>query len=310
MSYAEFMTSQVVPYLDSRRVTCGVTTRDGKNLHCEKYAADDPRGTVFIVHGFTENAVKYSEAIYRFLTASFSVLIYEQRGHGRSWRALDDVTLTHVDRFESYTEDLEDVVSSAKDMPKPFFLFAHSMGGAVGAQYLETGSTVFSKAILTSPMIAPARGGVPLFAAKAICRAAFALGKKEKRIFNSQPYPGKESFADACSTDEEKFTYYEAIKRKNELFHNYSPTYGWLFESLVITSKLLAKGKPENIAVPVLVISAQLDTVVLTDEQKKFADRLKNGSFAVIEGAKHEIYLSTPDVADPYFERVISFFRG
>ena len=163
MSYSDFMTRTASPYIAHRRTVRELVMRDGKKLYGESYSAENARGTVFILHGFTENAAKYGEVIYRFLRENFCVFIYEQRGHGRSHRAVADKTLTHIDRFEEYVEDFETVLEQAADMPKPYFLFSHSMGGAVSALFMEKHPGVFGKAVMSSPMIAPTHGNMPLF---------------------------------------------------------------------------------------------------------------------------------------------------
>ena len=310
MSYREFMDQTITPYIAARRTVRRLTMRDGKQLYGESYSADGARGTVFVLHGFTENAVKYSEIIYRFLSDGLSVFIYEQRGHGRSYRKVADKTLTHIDRFEEYVEDFETVLDSAADMPKPYYLFSHSMGGAVSALFMEKHPGVFKKAVLSSPMIAPTHGDMPIFIPKLICRFCIATFRKHKRIFVSKPYPGKEEFATSCATSEEKFAYYEEIKRKNEDFHNYSATYGWLLQSLLVTKKILAKGAPERIDVPVLILSAELDNVVLADKQQEFASRLARCRIETVKGAKHEVFLSPDEVTTPYFNKITEFFKA
>lgn len=308
MSYSEFMNETVMPFINDRRTVRPVTARDGKELYCECFRADTPCGTVYILHGFTEHIVKYSEMIYNFLVNSLSVCIYEQRGHGRSFRQVADKTLTHIERFEQYMEDFEDMLGATEDMIRPYYLFAHSMGGAVAAMYLEKGGDVFEKAVLSSPMIAPVRGGMPLFLPKLICRAAILLGKKKKRIYVAKPYPGKEEFENSCSSYEERFAYYEKIKRETEDFHNYSPTYAWLLEALKVTKKILAKDAPKRIKIPVLIIAAGIDNAVLPEPQIQFASEAENCERCVIPEAKHEIYLSDDETVSNYCTMICNFF--
>ena len=105
-TYAADMQKTAVPYILARRRETTLTAADGKPLFVQSYTADDPRGTVFLVHGFSESAEKFRELIYDCLTRGLSVLIYDQRGHGRSFRNAP-TRVTHVDRFEQYVEDLE-----------------------------------------------------------------------------------------------------------------------------------------------------------------------------------------------------------
>ena len=86
--YTGTMSSVVLPFLRDRETQVPLTAQDGTPLYCVTYNADRPSGTVLVLHGFTENAYKYSELIYSLLRSGFSVAAYDQRGHGRSGRTL------------------------------------------------------------------------------------------------------------------------------------------------------------------------------------------------------------------------------
>ena len=56
------------------------------------------------------------------LKNGYSVLAYDQRGHGRSWRAenIPDISVTHVDHFSDYVDDLQTVCQSFRaKLPAP-----------------------------------------------------------------------------------------------------------------------------------------------------------------------------------------------
>ena len=84
--YGEVMNGTVLPRLKEKERQVTVAGYEGRPLYCVAYDADQPAGTVVIVHGFTENALKYAELIWSLLHLHFSVIAYDQRGHGRSWR--------------------------------------------------------------------------------------------------------------------------------------------------------------------------------------------------------------------------------
>ena len=124
--YAGTMNDVVLPWLAGRRTDATVAGEGGVPLFCSRFDADKPRGTVLIVHGFTENAEKYDELIHSLLRSGYSVVAYDQRGHGRSWRdpAISDISLTHVNRFGEYVADLKAVCDGVlAAMPKPWLLF-------------------------------------------------------------------------------------------------------------------------------------------------------------------------------------------
>ena len=85
--YAETMNGAVLPWLAERRRDVTVEGAGGKPLFCSRFDAEGPLGTVLIVHGFTENAEKYAELIHSLLRSGYSVVAYDQRGHGQIGRA-------------------------------------------------------------------------------------------------------------------------------------------------------------------------------------------------------------------------------
>lgn len=314
-NYADTMNSVVLPYLKAKeKVLAALKGCDGKPLYCVSYPADAPKGTVLVLHGFTENAYKFAEVIYSLLQNGFSVVAYDQRGHGRSWRdegVRSDPSLTHVAVFDEYVNDLKAVCDTVlKTMPKPWMIFSHSMGGAVTSLFLEQYPDVFSRAALCAPMIAPHRNNVPLFAVKGICRGAKLIGKGKQRIFLSKPYAGPEDFATSCATGKERFDWYDGVKAANKEFWNNGPTYAWTLESMKVTARILAPGAVEKIACPVRLYTADDDSSVLPEEQKQFIARVKNGTHQFVKGSRHEIYRSSDDVLFPWWHDVLAFLKA
>ena len=307
--YARVMDAEVVPFLAARRAD-QVLSR-GVPLFTSCFTPEGtPRGTVMIVHGFTENVEKYAEIIHSLLKNNWCVLAYDQRGHGRSGRksGIHDLSLTHVDRFEDYVDDMKAVVAEVLDpMPGPKVLLCHSMGGAVSAMYLENERGPFARAAFCSPMIAPNLGGAPAVLVRVMCRATIALGQGAHRAFVSKPYTGPEDFDTSCATGRERFSWYESLRASTPMFQNNGPSYSWALEAVNVTRKLLAPGMPEKIAIPVRVFGADNESSVVPSAQETFVSRLKNGALEKIPGSKHEIYRSPDSVLFPWWHRVLSY---
>jgi len=309
-SYADTMNGVVLPELARRCVGTTVSGFGGRPLACVQYAAENPRGTVLVLHGFTENAFKFSEIIHSLLRNGFSVLAYDQRGHGRSWRreGLPDMSLTHVDDFEEYVKDLEIVCGRLlAGMPGPHFVFAHSMGGAVASLFLERHADVFAGAVLCAPMIAPNTYGISAALVGLVCRGAKLLGQGARRPSVSRPYSGPEDFETSCATGRERFDWYDRVKFERPEYQNSNPSYGWTLEAIGVTKKLLAPGAPERIACPVRLYGADNDGSVLAGPQEAFIGRVRNGTRTVVKGSKHEIYRSADEVLFPWWREVLAF---
>ena len=311
-SYNRIMNDSVLPWLESKGCVSVVPGFENRSLYCVSWQAERPVGTVFIVHGFTENAFKYSELIWSLLHLGYSVVAYDQRGHGRSWRAdgIPDESVTHVDRFSDYVEDLQIVYDTYREsMPSPWFLFAHSMGGAVAALFLERGSHHIAGAVFSSPMIAPYIRSVPVSLASAIAASACAVGRGKRWPFFMKPYSGPEDFASSCATDPDRFAWYDAVKAARHEFRNSVPSYRWSYEAVHVTDQILAAGAPERISCPVILFSAETDFSVEREPQKIFISRVRNGRFVPVSSARHEIYRSVNDVLFPWWRCVITFLN-
>ena len=312
-NYPEIMNTVILPWLKSREHAETIPGFMDRPLYCVSYDAEEPAGTVFIVHGFTENAFKYAELIWSLLHLHFSVVAYDQRGHGRSWRAegIPDISVTHVDHFSDYVEDLRIVCETyASRKPAPRLLFAHSMGGAVAALFLEQHPSFFSGAVFSSPMIAPNIGGIPVQLASAMASLAGFFGRGKRNPFFMKPYAGPEDFQTSCATDPDRFAWYDAVKAENPEFRNSVPSYRWSLEAVHVTGKILAPGQPEKISCPVLLFSAGIDYSVLQDPQEQFIRRVPCGRRIIIPEAKHEIFRSVNEVLFPWWHQVIEFLSG
>ena len=69
-SYSRIMNDTVLPWLESNGTVAVIPGFENRPLYCVSYQADHPVATVLIVHGFTENALKYSELIFSLLPFS------------------------------------------------------------------------------------------------------------------------------------------------------------------------------------------------------------------------------------------------
>ena len=311
--YPKTMAEVVLPSLAERRKDCTLKGVDGRKIAVDRYDRIDAKGTVVIVHGFTEGAVKFSELVYSLQQNGYAVLIYDQRGHGRSWRdeRIQDPSLIHVERFGEYVEDLKIICDQVlSTMPKPWYLFAHSMGGAVSSLFMEEYPEVFAKAVLCAPMIAANRGGMSKGVVKALCRAMKAAGRGRTRIFISKPWAGPEVFEQSCASGKERFDWYDALRVSQPLYQTNGPTYSWTLEAMNVTDQILAPGLPERVKIPVLLFTAEDDNQVLPEEQQMLIERLPAGRRKVVPGSKHEIYRSPDQVLFPWWREILDFYAG
>lgn len=309
--YEEMMTQVVEPGLADIREEMELALPGGGALHTEVYNRYDAKGAVVILHGYTESAEKLREMAWYFVSEGYSVFAPDHRGHGRSVRAVEDTSITHVDRFADYLHDLE-VLMEQVVRPRmgslPLYLYAHSMGGALGAFALIEHPAWFARAVLTAPMIAPVTSPLPRRAAAALGSAFCLLGKGRERAFVGRPFdPARETFEQSHDTSRVRFDYYQRKRVARPELQNCSPTYSWVREAASVTEPLLARA--HTIRTPVLLCQAMQDSIVRLREQEIFISRVNNGTLKRFD-AKHELYFSHDAVMDEYVNAVVGFIRG
>ncbi|TPX65952.1 hypothetical protein SpCBS45565_g04809 [Spizellomyces sp. 'palustris'] len=129
----------------------------GINIPWRYFAA--PGGsvnTIVLVNGHTESFIKFRELIYDFNQNGFNVFTWDHRGQGFSNPRLgcQPDTISDVDQFQNYVNDMQALISVVTaTSPKNLFLWGHSMGGGIGAMYLEQFPNTFRAALLTAPML-------------------------------------------------------------------------------------------------------------------------------------------------------------
>ena len=309
--YAETMRDRVEPALAEIRREEDVPVRGGV-LHTEIYEPAGAERNLLLLHGFTESAEKFREMIWYFTQAGFRVVAPDQRGHGRSTRLHEDTSLTDVERFSDYADDAETLMDTDGLFDKDLrsVLYGHSMGGAVAGGLLLRRPAYFSRAVLSSPMVAPSSAPLPMWLGKLCASACCLFGQKEKRAFIGKPYdPEAETFETSYDTSRARFSYYAAKRMARRELQNTSPTYRWVKNAVGVTRTLLNREAASRVETPVLICQAGRETVVLCPQMDAFAALLKDARIRRFESAKHEIYLSEDAVLREYAGTVVAFLK-
>lgn len=171
---------------------------DGTRLRLARWAAQaDSRGTVLLFPGRTEYVEKYARVAADLAGAGYEVLAIDWRGQGLSDRLLPDTRLGHVGLFSDYQRDVAELVAAASgmDLPRPWHLLAHSMGGCIGLAALHRGLPVASAAF-SAPMWGINLRQMPHGVALGIAYLAGRLGH------GARPAPGSGSALGTYVLDE------------------------------------------------------------------------------------------------------------
>ena len=265
-----------------------------------------------MVHGFCEFFAKFHETAYDFYDQGYSIYFIEQRGHGRSWRAVPELDRVDVTDFSEYVEDLKallDQIVMPQTKGLKHFLFAHSMGGAVGTLFLERYSEYFNAAILSSPMLKMTFGNVPQWQVKALSGVSQLLRWNNRQMPGGQDFDGKPDFENSAALSRARYDYqFEPRidpRSKNRYTMN-SGTFRWVRAAIKATEEIQAHAAA--IQIPLLICQAGHDAFVDNEGQNQVASAAGNARLVLFPEAKHEIYNSFGQTLANYYRTLLTFY--
>lgn len=281
-----------------------------KRIHYVYVKHPKERAAIVISHGFCEFVRKYDELIYYFNRIGYSVYIMEHRGHGYSYRLVDEPDKVHAVDFSHYVYDLkifmDQVVRKASPSAK-LFLFAHSMGGCIGAMFLEKYPEYFAAAVLSSPMMEMSYGKLPKCVVTLLAIWSVLAGWQTKYVPGKHGFDNTYAFSTSSAQSEQRYAYIFKLRQQIPQYRTYGATYGWTTAAMKALKKVLRDaGKVE---IPVLLAQAGKDTMVLLPAQETFAKRAKNTTILRFPDSKHEIFNALEPVRVSFLDSVFSFYE-
>ena len=288
-----------------------LTTDDGLRIRVAHFVPDAARGTVLLFPGRTEYVEKYGQVAGDLAEAGLATLVVDWRGQGLADRLLTDPLSGHVRRFGDYQRDVAAMVAHAQalDLPKPWFLLAHSMGGAIGLQALLDGLPV-ERAAFSAPM-----WGLPLSTALrptawTLSHVASAVGLRHLYSpgTSAASYPNETTFDDNLLTHDAD--QYARMARQTEKHPDLAlggPSLGWLATSLRALRWMSARPAPP---VPTVTILGTSETIVDAEAVRARMADWPDGTLIEIDGGHHECLMETPDRRDRAMAAVLDHFAA
>ena len=331
--YVRQMGERVLPALEACRVEGwmepaqepGLPPVDGR-LHYVCYDAakfDDLReegatgvfhGAIVISHGFTEFAAKYAEMIWYFLLAGYSVCMMEHRGHGYSARDVDEDHVVYIDDWRRYVADLAafaGTVGRTYADGQPMHLYCHSMGGGIGAAVLEQHPTLFDKAVLSSPMIAPATG-VPNWLAAAAAEVLCACGLGRRAVFGQGPMDPEFRPEEHEGASLARVRWYHDQRLADPHHRTNAAAFSWVRQALRLSRAVQRPSACDRIETPILLFQSGRDVWVLNEPQDRFVTRVRDGGDDIervrYDAAVHEIFSMPNATLGDYLGRILDFY--
>ena len=286
-------------------------TSDGVRIRVGHAAARDSKGTVFILPGRTEYIEKYGRNAKDFVRAGFDVVTIDWRGQGMSDRLGANPMVGHVGRFLDFQKDWAAVCAFARraDVPKPWHMVAHSMGGCIGLRALMSGSDMAS-VMFTGPMWGIQMAGYLRPIAWTLPRLAIALGQGHRLAPGTsiKSYPASEPFENnVLTSDPEMFDYMRRHVIAEPQFGLGGPSFMWLHSALKECAELAQMPPP---ALPALCFVGSNERIVDTTAIRDRMTHWKGGKLLLVDGAEHEVLMENANTRRQVTGATVSLFSS
>ena len=270
---------------------------------------DAQRGTVFMFPGRTEYIEKYGDAAQEFTRRGFAMLAVDWRGQGLADRLLEDKRLGHVVHFTDYQHDVAAAMDLAQvlDLPKPWYVIGHSMGGAIALRAVMDGRS-FAACAFTGPMwgifFTPVMK--PLSWITTTFAPVLGMGHKNPATTTLDPYVLSQEFEGNVLTRDRDM--YQMMRDQLEAHPELSlgaPTNIWLREALEECRELAGRSSPD---LPCLTFMGSHEQIT---DRKAIRDRMARwpgGELVEIPGGEHEVLMEAPEVRGPVYDRLDALF--
>jgi len=287
-----------------------VTTSDDLRVRVGVWNPDTvTHGTILMFPGRTEYIEKYGDFAGEMAKRGYATLAIDWRGQGLADRMLPDRNLGHVIDFSDYQKDVAAAVALAEtlELPRPWHLVGHSMGGAIGLRALYQGLPVASCCfsapmwgIQMSPTMRPLGNFMTAFG------PMLGLGNLRVPTTTHQGYVLTNPFDDnTLTTDPQMYEMMQhQLKSHPDLILG-GPTIRWFSQGVRECRELASRPSPN---VPCLTFLGSNERIVDADSIHDRMQRWPNGQLSLIQGGEHEVLLEVPELRQPIFDQIAEHF--
>lgn len=285
---------------------------DDIRLRVALWRADTPTETVLLFPGRTEYVEKYNAVAMDLNAAGYDVLSIDWRGQGLSDRLIADPRPGHVEGFGDYQRDVVELMVAAQelDLPRPWHLLAHSMGGAIGLAALHNGLPV-DTVTFSAPMWGINHAPMPQAVATGLSAIAARLGRGGAAAFGTGgngTYVLDEPFRNNLLTSDADA--WARMVREAATWPELTlggATYTWLGTALGECRRLAAEPSPD---LPMLVSLGSHEMIVSAPAIRARTAAWPAGRLLELPGGHHEVMFETPELQEQFFAAFLDLIRG
>ncbi len=126
-----------------------LTTTDGLQLQGASFSPlGEIKGVIVLIHGMGEHFGRYQHVIDFFMSIHYAVMGMDYRGHGTSQGKKG-----HISSYKQLMDDTDLLVKKAGELFNglPLFIYGHSLGGNIAANFVLRNQPALKGLIITAP---------------------------------------------------------------------------------------------------------------------------------------------------------------
>lgn len=282
-----------------------VTAQDGTRLRMGVWP-EGSKGTVIMCPGRTEYVEKYGRVARDMANAGYGMVAFDWRGQGLADRPDHDRGMGHVLSFDEYRQDVAAFRAALEvlEVPKPWYLIGHSMGGCIGLRALYDGFPA-KAAAFTGPMWALQMSAALKVVSPLLLSLAGPLGFGEKYTVTKGPWEKVPFEGNALTTDSDQYEYMELQTDTYPDLTLGGPSFTWVKQAIDECTRLMAMAPLD---LPVVSIVGSEESIVDIETTKDRMASWPKGRFVNMPGGRHEVLMERPDLRDQTLSLILELF--
>lgn len=263
---------------------------------------ETPRGSVVLTTGYNDSIFNNTDTISEWQKRGFDVYAMDWASQGASQRNAKNPNLPSARPLDYHVRDLDQFVRHVVEpqAEKPLILSTHSMGGAIGALYMQKHPDIFTKAVLGAPMLDLDTSILPRSWFNNIAKVANDIGLKNTSLpsWRDKLYEIKNFNPFAKKSDDAPGGLSSVFAKARDGFKPYElklPTWGWVESAYESMNKLNKPDFYNGIKTDILFVSAGRDELVDNKAIKRASERADNARLLNLPESQHGVWNSSPE---------------
>lgn len=284
-----------------------VVAADGTRLRMAVWPTGE-KGTVLMFPGRTEYVEKYGRVATDIARAGYGMVAFDWRGQGLADRPPHRADMGHVESFDEYRQDVAAFLAAIEplNLPKPWFLIGHSMGGCIGLRALYDGLPVVAAAF-SAPMWGLQMSPILARLSPLIMAAARPLGFGKSFAPSMGPWVPLTFDDNTLTTDKAQFDYMWRQTDEHPELALGGPSLTWVKAAIEECDTLMAMAP---LAMPALALVGTRERIVSVEPVEERMASWPSAQYISVDGAEHEVLMESPARRTQSLDAILAHFSA